>query len=208
MNHRPSELCLKLFLIISPVIISGCGLEPYEKQQYILDVQRASTASDIKNASIIEVRRFTINPAFSAKEITYRTDRFEYESDYYNEFLIPPAVMITEKVRNWLSASGLSRRVLEPGSYVEPTHIIEGNIVALYGDYRDKSSPAAVMEIRIFLLKTKAVEAPAIVFGKTYKSTVRLESNGPEGLIAGFDKCLENILTDMESDLSDKLTPN
>ncbi len=190
---------------MSPVIIPGCSRESYEKQQYILDAQPASTASDIKNDNIIEVRRFTINPAFSAKELTYRTGHFKYETDFYNEFLVSPAVMITEKVRNWLSASGLFQRVLEPGSYVEPTHIIEGNIVTLYGDYRDKSSPTAVMEIRVFLLKTKAVEAPAIVFGKTYISTARLESKGPEGLIAGFDECLENILTSMESDLSDNL---
>ena len=190
---------------MSPVIILGCGRESYEKQEYILDAQRASQVSDIKNANIIEVRRFTINPAFSSKELIYRTGEFKYESDFYNEFLVWPAVMITEKVRNWLSASGLSRRVLEPGSYVEPTHIIEGNIVTLHGDYRDKLSPAAVMEIRIFLLKTKAVEAPAIVFGKTYESTVGLESKGPEGLIAGFDKCLENILTSLENDLSNNM---
>jgi cholesterol transport system auxiliary component len=205
MNKRPSELYLKLFLIMSPVIIPGCSRESYEKQQYILDTQRASSALNIKNTNIIEVRRFTINPAFSAKELTYRTGHFKYETDFYNEFLVSPAVMITEKVRNWLSASGLFQRVLEPGSYVEPTHIIEGNIVTLYGDYRDKSSPTAVMEIRVFLLKTKAVEVPAIVFGKTYISTARLESKGPEGLIAGFDECLENILTSMESDLSDNL---
>ena len=67
MNRRLIELCLKLFLIIVSVIVPGCGQKHYEKQRYILDVQRASPASDIKNTNIIEVRRFTIDHAFSAK---------------------------------------------------------------------------------------------------------------------------------------------
>jgi cholesterol transport system auxiliary component len=201
MNHRLIELCLKLFLVMFSLIVPGCGQKFYEKQRYILDVQRASPASDIKNTNIIEVRRFTIDHAFSAKGLTYRTGEFEYESDFYNEFLVSPAVMITEKVRNWLSVSGLFRMVTDPGSYVESNHVMEGNIVAIYGDYRDKLSPAAVMEIRVFLLKAKAQEEPIIVFGKTYKSMVKLEFEGPEGLIAGFDECLENILTSLESDL-------
>jgi len=201
MNHRLIVLCLKLFLIMLSMIVPGCSQKFYEKQRYILDVQRASPASDIKNANIMEVRRFMIDRAFSAKGLTYRTGEYEYESDFYNEFLVSPSVMITEKVRNWLSASGLFRMVTNPGSYVESTHVIEGNIVALYGDYRDKTSPAAVMEIRIFLLKAKATEEPVIVFGKTYKSSVMLESEGAEGLIEGFDECLENILKSLESDL-------
>jgi hypothetical protein len=61
------------------------------------------------------------------------------------------------------------------------------------------------MEIRVFLLKTKIPEEPVIVFGKTYKSEVKLELEGPNGLIAGFDECLENILTSLESDLSNHL---
>ena len=205
MNHRVNGLYMKLFLMVFPLIVTGCSRRLSEKQQYILDVRRASTSLDIKNANIIEVRRFTIDRTFSAKELTYRTGKFDYELDYYHEFLVSPAIMITAKTRDWLSASGLSRRVQEPGSYVEPTHVIEGNIVALYGDYRDKSSPTAVIGVRIFLLKMKTGQEPVIVFGKTYESVVRLESQDPEGLIAGFDTCLKNIFTSLESDLGNNL---
>ena len=128
---------------MSVIILAGCGQESYDKQHYILDTQRASSVVASNSANIIEIRRFTSNSAFSAKNLIYRVGEFEYESDFYNEFLVSPTAMITEKVRNWLAGSGVARRVLDPGSNVDPTHIIEGNIIAFYGDFRAKSAPIA-----------------------------------------------------------------
>ncbi len=182
MNDRLIRLCFGLSVMTSAIILAGCGQESYEKQHYILDTQRASSVVANNSANIIEIRRFTSNSAFSAKGLIYRVGEFEYKSDFYNEFLVSPAAMITEKTHNWLSTSGLFQRVLDPGSYVEPTHVVEGNVIALYGDLRAKSSPTGVMEIRIFLLETKTETESGIVFGKTYKSSVGLESKGPEDL--------------------------
>jgi hypothetical protein len=183
----------------------GCGQKSYEKQHYILDTRRASSVAASDSANFVEIRRFTSNSAFSAKGLTYRVGEFEYKSDFYNEFLISPTAMITEKARNWLSTSGLFQRVLDPGSQGDPTHVIEGNVIALYGDFRTKSAPKAVMEIRIFLLETKSETESGIVFGKTYTSSVGLESKAPEGLVSAFDRCLVEILTDLEEDLVEKL---
>ena len=205
MKHRLIRSCFGLSLIMSAIIIAGCGQESYDKQHYILDTQRASSAVAGNNTNILEVRRFTIASAFNSKSLIYRIGEFEYESDFYNEFLVSPAVMITEKARNWLSTSGLSRRVLDPTSYVDPTHVIEGNVIALYGDFRGEARPTAVMEVRIFLLETKTGKEPVIVFGKTYKSSVGLESEGPEDLVSAFDRCLVEILTNLEEDLAERL---
>ena len=206
MNFKLHVLFICASTLAFITMLCGCGPKSYEKQRYILDTQRASSVVASDNQNILEVRRFTIDPAFSTKSLTYRTGEFEYEPDFYNEFLISPDAMITEKVRNWLSESGLSRRVLDPGSYVESTHVIEGNVIALYGDFRDKSSPAAVMEIRVFLLEMKTIKEPVIVFGKTYKSSVAFESKGAEGLVNALDQCLEEILTNLEKDLAGKLS--
>lgn len=195
-----------LSLITSALIIAGCGgPKSYEKQHYILDTQRASSAAPANKSSIVEVRRFTVASAFSSKSLIYRTGEFKYESDFYNEFLVDPSAMITEKTRNWLSDSGLFARVLSSGSDVDPSHVIQGDIIALYGDFRVKSAPKAVMEARIFLSETETKSESGIVFGKTYKSSVGLESRAPEDLVAAFDRCLVEILTNLEQDLAEKL---
>ena len=95
--------------------------------------------------------------------------------------------------------------LFDPGSNVDPTHIIEGNVTALYGDFRAKSPPKAVMETRTFLLETKTKTESGIVFGKTYTSSVGLESKGDEVLVSAFDRCLVEILTDPEQDLAERL---
>lgn len=205
MNDRLIRSLSALSLLTSAIVIAGCGAKSFEKQHYLLDTQRASSTIAGDTQNIIEVRRFTIDPAFSGKGLTYRKDEFEYESDFYNEFLISPDAMITEKVRNWLAASGLSKRVLDPGSYIDPTYVLEGNVVALYGDFRAKASPRAVLEIRVFLLDMKTAADPTIVSGKTYKSSVGIESEGPGSVVSALDRCLLEILTELEKDLAESL---
>ena len=205
MSDRLTKSFLYLGLAASATLVAGCGAKSYEKQQFLLDARRASSTTAGSRQNVVEVRRFTIDPAFSGKGLTYRKGEFEYESDFYNEFLLAPDAMVTEKVRNWLSLSGLAQRVLDPGSYVDPNYVLEGNVIALYGDFRTPSSPKAVTELRVFLLEMQAGAEPAIVFGKTYESSVGVESAGPEGLVEAFDRCLVGILGDLEKDLAERL---
>lgn len=199
-----SCFCVGIYVWLA--MLSGCGSQQaYNKKYYVLSAIRETKSIKAENDSILEVRHFTIDSAFSGKGLVYRIGEFEYESDFYNEFLVSSDAMVTEKVRNWLSASGISRRVLDPGSYVDPTHVIEGNVIALYGEFRDKSTPTAVMEIRVFLLEMKTGKDPVIVFGKTYKSSVALESKSPGILVSALDRCLIKMLTNLEKDFAERL---
>jgi cholesterol transport system auxiliary component len=204
MTTKITKLSLYLILTASSVMLSGCGQRPYTRRYYILDVagpaETAATGSD----GLLDVRTFTIDSAFDSKGLVYRKSQFRYESDFYNLFIVSPAMMITEKTRNWLSESGLFARVLEKGSYAKPTHTLEGNITALYGDVRDKSSPVAVMEMRVFLI-SKEAEAESAVLAKTYRASSQLKTQNAEGLVAAFDSCLETILTNLQHDLEEKL---
>jgi len=110
--------------------------------------------------------------------------------------------MITEKTRSWLSESGLFELVLEPGSYIDASHVLEGNIITLYGDFRDKSSPKATMKIRFFLIK---LSGKSVVFAKTYETTSESNERTAESLVEAFDNCLANILSDLEEDLQEQL---
>jgi ABC-type uncharacterized transport system auxiliary subunit len=113
-----------------------------------------------------------------------------------------PEDMITEKTRGWLSESGLFKWVLEPGSYTDATHMLEGNIIALYADFRDESSPKATMKIRFFLVK---LSGKSIVFGKTYEKVSEVGDKTAESLIEAYENCLANILSNLEGDLQELL---
>jgi ABC-type uncharacterized transport system auxiliary subunit len=188
-----------------PLILAGCGDQAYDKNYYLLGATRQAESIKTETNHLLEIRRFTIDSAFNGQGFVYRTGQFEYESDFYNEFLISPSAMVTEKTRNWLSGSGLFKKVLDVGSQIDPTHILEGNIMALYGDFRDSASPEAIIEIRIFLLRAQANQELVPLFGKTYKSSVAMESKGPEALVQSLDRSLEGILSNLEKDLAEEL---
>lgn len=194
-----------LSLMASALMIAGCGPKSYEKQYYMLDTRRSASAVAGDNSNLVQVHRFTVASAYNSKSFIYRMGEFEYESDFYNEFLVSPGAMITEKTRNWLSESGLFGRVLAPGDGLAPTHVIDGNVIALYGDFREKSSPRAVMEVRIFLSETETRSESGIVFGNTYKSSIGFESREPAALVAAYDRCLTEILGNFERDLAAEL---
>ena len=60
------------------------------------------------------------------------------------------------------------------------------------------------MRKSVFALKAKTGEEPVIVFGTAYKTSARLESEDPESLVNALDKCLEEILVNIEKHISNK----
>lgn len=186
-------------------VLCGCGQNSYHKRLYVLDATRRDTPADVQIAAVLEVRRFTIDAAFAQRNLVYRIGPFEYKSDFYNEFLVAPAVAVTEKTRRWLASSGLFERVLMPGSRLAPTYTMEGNVTALCGDFRDETAPVAVMELRCFLVDDRD-PAETVVFSRTYRASSPLQAKKAANLVAALDECLVEILTSLEEDLKEPVS--
>ena len=184
--------------------LSGCARTAVDKRYYILEAVRPGEPAAMQTGAILEVRRFTIDAAFAAPGLVYRRDELVYEADYYHEFLVAPAVMVTEKTRLWLARSGMFERVLAPGSRLEPTYTLEGNITTLYGDLSDASAPKAVMELHCFLLASEDADE-TIVSGKVYGASNPLEARTADALVKALDQCLTQILERLEADLKRSL---
>lgn len=201
MNSKRIALCN---LMIVSMFLSGCGLNKtaYNQRNFILETSRNRPQQKISKDVILDVQSFSVDTTFSTKSFVYRKGQSEYETDFYNQFLVRPEDMITEKTRSWLSESGLFKWVLEPGSYTDATHMLEGNIIALYADFRDELSPKATIKIRFFLVK---LSGKSVVFGKTYEKVSEVGDRTAESLIEAYENCLANILTDLEEDLQELL---
>ena len=202
MTAKSIKYCICLNLIIVSLLLSGCGgPKPYNKNYYVLNVNRSAETARPENNFILDVHTFTIDSAFDSKGLVYRTAEFQYETDFYNEFLISPAVMFTEKTRTWLLNAGIFKHVLDKGSYLDSTHTLQANITALYADRREKK---AVMEIRTFLISDTAPD-DSVIMTAAYKAFSPLKSQTPEAILQAFDDCLTRILRDLEADLKRKL---
>jgi ABC-type uncharacterized transport system auxiliary subunit len=191
-------------LIIMSMALSGCGPKriAYNQRIFVLETSRNHPRQKTSKDIILDVQSFSVNTTFGTRSLIYRKSQSEYETDFYNQFLIRPEDMITEQTRDWFSESGLFKWVLEPGSYADVTHTLQGNIIALYGDFREDPSPKATMKMRFFLIE---VSEKSIVFAKTYEAVSGFVDSKAESLIEAYDVCLTNILSDLERDLQEQL---
>ncbi len=123
-----------------------------------------------------------------------------FRSDFYNGFFTPPDALITGQVLEWLTASGLFQQVVDFTSPVDPTHILEGELTDLYGDFSEGSQPRAALGIRVALMEDVSGR-PKILFQKRYRKETPLKVDSPEALVQGWNKALRQILTDFEGDL-------
>jgi ABC-type uncharacterized transport system auxiliary subunit len=202
MNRKIILLCN---LIIVSILLTGCGPRRigYNQTNFVLEASRDLDQQEkVDDEIILDVYSFNIDSTFGSKSLVYRKSESKYETDFYNKYLISPDDMITEKTRAWLSESGLFKTVAEPGSYVDSTHALQGSIIALYGDFRDKSSPKATMKIRLFLVN---LSDKTVVFNKTYEVVSEAEDRTADSLVSGLNNCLIQILTELENDLSEAI---
>ncbi len=200
MNNKVGILCSVVF---ASMVLSGCGSRTaFNQRHFILEASRNRPHQKTSKNIVLSVQSFNVDMTSGTRSLVYRKGPSEYETDFYNQFLISPNDMITEKTRSWLSESGLFKLVLEPGSYADATHLLEGNIVALYGDFRDTSSPKATMKIRFFLVK---LSEKSVVLGKTYEVVFKVGDRTVESLIEAYENCLAKILSDLEKDLQELL---
>jgi len=197
---------LALVLLLTVLSLVGCGGGASNSRYYMIDAVRKADPQATANDAILAVARFTIDSAYADRELVYRLGEFRYESDGYNEFIVSPAVMVTEQTRDWLADSGLFAQVVGLGSGLQPTYRLEANVTALYGDFRDSKSPQAVLGLKVFLLELTDGADPVPVFSKTYRVTSAPDRRDPDNLVMAFSQCMETILTEMEADLSTAVT--
>lgn len=204
MTSRAAKFSLYLIVCGLTATCVGCSdRNLFNKRHFVLDVNRLGEDSVADGAVILEVRRLTIDSRFDTKDLVYRKGEFEYEADFHNEYLVAPEAMITDQVRRWLSNTGLFKKVVEPGSLLEPTHTMEGTITSLYADFADESAPAAVMEIDFLVIVNEPSE-DKLVYSRSYRASQPIGNRSADGIIEGMNQCLEEILRSLEEGIKAK----
>ena len=190
-------------LLLLCAVSSGCvSLERSypEKHFFVLEVSQDAKPLDTPRTGILEVADLRISPRYEGQSFIYRISESGYESDFYNQFLIPPAALVAEEVRRGLAQSGIFQYVINSSSEVQPTYRLDGTVSAMYGDFRNIGAPQAVLEMEFFLTKPTP-GATQVVIAKRYSKVVPLRSRTPEALVKGWNEALESILTALVADL-------
>lgn len=171
-----------------------------DRRYYVLEIPGTTNPTNTTAAETLEVSNIRVSPRYADRSFVYRTSESGYESDFYNQFLIAPASLITEEVRKGLIETQIFKHVIGAASQSQPNYVLEGAVNALYGDFRNPDSPKAVLEMEFFL--TSEIPAkPGIVLQKHYAKSIPLTGRSPEALVKGWNQALGEILTSLEADL-------
>ena len=201
MKKLLSNLWRSAFILLA--LASGCvGIEKSypDKRYFVLEVNRNVNPSNSPGNGVLQIANIRVSPRYEDKGFVYRTSGSSYESDFYNQFLVSPAALLGEELRKGLAQSQIFRHVINASSQLEPTHVLEGVVDALYGDFRESSAPKAVLEMEFFLRKESPSKAD-IVAARRYAKSIAVNGRSPEALVKGWNEALDAILASLLADL-------
>lgn len=193
-----------LSLLALAIVLGGsCSIkQAYPTKDYFaLDISREGEPKNTGDGKTILVRDFVVSPRYEDKGFVYRIGDLTYETDYYNEFVVPPGVLLGGDLREWLSESGLFALVTDMQSSMRPDSILEGRVTELYGDMREKGAEKAVLEIKLFLFENTSPD-PTLRFQRTYREEIPLRERSPTALAEGWNEGFREILIALAEDLA------
>lgn len=189
-------LCLAVFALDGCVNLT----KRYpERHYYALEaVRQGETPASIRG-TVLEVQKFRVSPAFEGRELVYRTSDARYEADFYNEWFVMPNAILTQQVVNWLTMAGLFQYVMDSSGPLPATHVLNGIVTALYGDYR-ATPPKAVLGLQFFLVHEPSSLHAEIMWHQEYRKEVEVMEQTPEPLVSGWNGALRLILSALDED--------
>lgn len=192
---------LKLILLLTVVACgcAGCASGPAWKRLSFAFSLPADPPITNSTRIVTALSRVSISPLFQSRSFTYRTGEDSYEQDPYAGFLIPPERALAESIRASLRASGAFGSVLEPGSGITPTFILEISINELYGDFRKPSAPVGTMGLHVIGCEVQDDQPRRVVFDKFCSHETPLARKTPSALMAAWDADLREIINEISS---------
>jgi ABC-type uncharacterized transport system auxiliary subunit len=171
-----------------------------ERHYFVIELPNSANQTAPSGEDVLMVANLRISSRYADRSFVYRTSDAGYESDYYNQFLASPDVMISEELRKGLASASQFKFVVGPANPLQPSYSLEGSIDSLYGDFRNAAQPAAVLEMDFFLYRENS-NNQGVVVQKRYIKSVPLNAKSPEALVKGWDQALAEIVGALIADL-------
>lgn len=184
------------------VLLAGCvgALRdpPLDKQRFLIELARPASG-ETPAANRLRIDRLRVNSLFDRKGFTYRTGEHTFDNDFYSEFFAPPGTVVQTALITWLRSGG---RFAEVGASetLEPDWIVDGNVVQLFVDLRDRAAPRAIVALELRLVDARAPGMPA-VFASRYADEEAPADLSGQAIIEAWSRALARIAERFEADV-------
>lgn len=196
MGSRRSWMVAALAVMVGG--LGACSRPATVKGTFVLEPPMPPPVAKTQPGSV-RIGTVTVGAAFRSKQFVYRKSELEFETDYYNEFLVSPAANIGEATARALNAARAFATVVPAGTALEPDWVLDVFVESLYGDGRAMDKPSAVLSMTFFLRKG---DGAVPVWTKTYSRRTPFTTGSAASYIAAQNGSLGEILAELSRDIS------
>ena len=175
------------------------------RQTYLLDPSLPPVLPQAQ-ATALRVGSINVAAPFRGKAFIYRMDELRYETDFYVEFLVPPAAMLADQTARALMHAKPFARVTGPASSADAEWVLDGFAPVLYADMREAGKPAAELAITYYLTPTAGVEETP-VWTREYRRHTPMRDASPVAYAAALNMAFGEIVAELARDLASVQLP-
>lgn len=199
------------FAVLGAVLaatLAGCS--PFSRPQPVREtylLQPAPPKARVPSQrGALRVERVRVAEPFRGRAFVFRTDALKFESNYYFEFLVEPAAMMTDDTVRALEAARPFAQVSGPGSGIDAAWRLDAFVSALYADVRDPAHPAAEIDITYYLIPERDAQRTP-VWTREYRQRSPMREATPQAYAAALNAGFGVILGELAGDLGQAKLP-
>ncbi len=199
-SGKTPVICLLLFAFC--FLLPGCGGAP-ETFYYTLAFEPSQPLNDGHSPLpfALGVEKFQSEMIYDDDRIIYRDSPFEIKYYYYRRWVAPPRHLVTEKVLNHLSESGLFEKVTAYPSMVNVKYVLGGRLLAFEEwDEQGKWFGKVTFKASLYEPATQRV-----VWSGTFAHQQPAAKKIPAAVVEAMSLSLKQCLDDLTKALAQKL---
>ena len=192
-----------VFMLVVAALVTGCSgiTRPAPvRQTYLIEPAPPPAVAKPQQASL-RVGAINVAAPFRGKAFVYRLDELRFDTDYYVEFLVPPATMLTEQTARALAIARPFERVNGPGSGADADFVLDGFASALYADTREAGKPAAEVVITYYLT-AGAGSAQTPIWQRQYRRHATMRDASAVAFAEALNAAFGEIVAELARDLA------
>lgn len=192
-----------VLVVFAALALAGCSAVTRPapvKQTFLLDPPAPAAVAKPQTAS---ARVGTVNVAapFRGKSFVSREGELRYDTDFYNEFLVPPATMIGELTSRALERAKVFTLVVPINSSAHTDWLLDGFVSSLYVDAREPARMYAEVAVSYYLFRADGGTGMP-VWTRDYRQRVALTATTAPAYAAALNAAFAQVFADLARDLA------
>ena len=205
---KPSpDRARRALVVAAGLVLAGCSVTRPSpvKQTFLLDPPMPAVVAKTQ-PSALRIGTVTVAAPFRGRGFVSREGDLRYETDFYNEFFVPPATMIGELTGRALERAKVFALVAPSSSPADADWILDAFVTSLFVDARDPAKMVADVDITYYLFRSDGGGMP--VWTQTYRQRAALSAPTASAYGAALNVALGQVFADLSRDLAAaNLTP-